>query len=203
MDKYEERSRVSYNEKALNYDNSPEGEFTDKYNKILLNKVSIKENDKILDIACGNGKLLKKMFQLKPFDGYGADISENMIMQAKKNNPQMNFSVSACDKLPYADSFFNTIIVCAAYHHFPHVQDFAKEVSRIIKPNGLVYIAEIYMTTFFRTVLNPFVKLSKAGDVRFYSPQEIVSLFERNGFSKQSIDIIDGSIQIVTLRKGE
>ena len=52
----------------------------------------------------------------------------------------------------------------------------------------------------FLVMCNPFVKFSKAGDVKFYSPNEIVSLFEKNGFVKNGIEI-NGKVQIIKLQR--
>ena len=39
--------------------------------------------------------------------------------------------------------------------------------------NVVLDIAEIYYPAFIRATANPFVGFSKAGDVKFYSPDEI------------------------------
>ena len=48
-----------------------------------------------------------------------------------------------------------------------------KEMKRILKPKCVIYIADIYYPLIIRAILNPFVPLSKAGDVKFYSLKEI------------------------------
>ena len=50
---------------------------------------------------------------------------------------------------------------------------FYNEMKRILKPKCVIYIADIYYPLIIRAILNPFVPLSKAGDVKFYSPKEI------------------------------
>jgi len=95
---------------------------------------------------------------------------------------------------------FHAVTVCASYHHFPDTKAFAKEVSRILKPKGLVYISEIYFPLIIRAIVNPFVLLSKAGDVKFYSPKEIQSNFEEYGFEKVDFKR-EGHIQVIVFRK--
>ena len=92
------------------------------------------------------------------------------------------------------------ITVCAAFHHFPNIQKFAEEAERVMKKGGILYIAEVYLPTILRVICNPFLKFSRAGDVKFYSSNEIVSLFENNGFVKKDIEI-DGKVQIVKLQR--
>lgn len=200
MNKFEQRSRDSYNKKSENYEETFDGKFTVKFKNMLLDFVCIPGGGNAADIACGNGRLLKMLADNKSFCGYGVDISERMIEQAKALNPTMEFYVSGCDKLPFGDNLIDVMTVCAAYHHFPDIEKFAAEAKRTVKPGGAVYIAEVYLPTILRAVCNPFIGFSKAGDVKFYSPKEIVGLFEKNGFSTEKV-IIDGMTQLVILRR--
>lgn len=200
MNKFEQRSKLSYDKKAGNYDSTFDGKFTIKFKEMMYKAVTINSDDTVADIACGNGSMLHKMAEKTDFCGYGVDISEKMIEQAKKLNPDMKFYVGGCDKLPFEKDEIDVITVCAAFHHFPDVEKFAGEAGRVIKPSGMLYIAEVYLPEFLRVICNPFVKFSKAGDVRFYAPNEIVSLFENNGFAASGVEI-DGRVQIVKLKK--
>lgn len=90
--------------------------------------------------------------------------------------------------------------VSAAFHHFPDIEKFAAEAERTVRHGGMICIAEVYLPDVLRVICNPFVRLSRSGDVRFYSPKEIVSLFEARGFSEDSV-LLDGMTQLVTLRR--
>lgn len=200
MNKFEQRSKNSYNKKAKNYDATFDGKFTAKFKNILYHAVKVGDGDTVADIACGNGQFLNKLEEKSSFCGYGVDISEKMIEQAKILNPKMEFYVAGCDNLPFENEQINVMTVCAAYHHFPCVDKFAKEANRVIKKDGLIYIAEVYMPSFFRMILNPFVKFSKAGDVKFYAPEEIISLFEQNGFGAKE-STINGKVQLIVMQR--
>ncbi|MDO5559877.1 MAG: class I SAM-dependent methyltransferase [Oscillospiraceae bacterium] len=200
MTKFEERSKCSYDNKAENYDQTFDGKFTVRFKEVITNSIKIDHNDTVADIACGNGRLLQKLAQKYEFEGYGIDISEKMIDQARKINPDMKFYVAGCDKLPFGQSEIGIMTVCAAFHHFPFIDKFAKEAGRVIKKNGMLYIAEVYLPTAFRVICNPFFKFSKAGDVKLYAPYEIISLFENNGFAARDVDI-NGKVQLIQLQK--
>ena len=200
MNKFEKRSKEAYNKIADGYDDSPEGMYTLKFKNLLLGTVKIKDNDNVLDIACGNGRLLKMLSDKYIFNGYGVDISDKMIEQAKTLNPSMKFSVGNCEQLPFADGTFNIITVCAAYHHFPDVNNFAEEAFRLLKPNGQICIADVYYPAIVRAICNPFISLSKAGDVKFYSPYEIMKTLKRVGFQNGNYTT-NGYIQIVNAHR--
>lgn len=200
MNKFEQRSISSYDKKAENYDLTLDGKFTEKFKEILLNSVSITPDDKVADIACGNGRLLHMLAEKNSFSGFGVDISEKMVEQAGKANPDMTFFVAGCDQLPFKEDEIGVMTVCAAFHHFPDVKSFAKEAGRVIKKDGMLYIAEVYVPAIIRVICNPFVKFSRAGDVKFYSPNEIVSLFLNHGFVLIDIEI-SGTVQMVRLQR--
>lgn len=202
MDKFEKRSIKSYNKKADNYEKTFDGRFTIKFKEKLLEIVHIPTDGKVIDIACGNGKLLSMLAKKGTFKGYGIDISENMIKQAEKINPNMNFLVGSCENLPYLDNTFDVITVSAAFHHFPRPDAFVNEAFRILKTNGTIYIAEVYYPTIIRNIFNLFINKSRAGDVKFYSPFEIETMLKEGNFSGISINK-DKHIQIISAYKTE
>lgn len=200
MNHFEARSKKSYDKKAANYDETFDGKFTVKFKRVLLNALQIQDGAVVCDVACGNGRLLQMLSEKANFRGFGVDISDNMVAEARRLNPNMGFHVAGCDDLPFEDHSVDVMTVCAAYHHFPNVKKFAEEAKRTIKPGGTMYIAEVYVPSVIRFLCNPLVRFSKAGDVKFYSPKEISELFERNGFSADA-PVIDGLTQLIVLRK--
>lgn len=200
MSKYEEKSRMSYDQKAEEYDNTFDGRFTEKFKQMLLEEIVVEPGSSILDVACGNGTLLYRLSRIHEFQGYGIDISEKMIEKAREKCPEMTFVAGACEHIPYPDEKFDIMTVCAAYHHFPDVKAFARETARLLKSEGSIYIAEVYYSALVRAILNPFVPLSKAGDVKFYGPKEIQSYFETQGFESVGLKTM-GHVQVIHMKK--
>lgn len=195
-----EKSIKSYNKKADNYDKSFDGRFTVKFKELLLGELDIKDEDKILDVACGNGTLLKMISEKANVLGCGIDISDKMIENAKVKCKGMIFEVSGCDETSFQEEHFDIVTVCAAYHHFPEVKAFAKEMYRIIKPKGKLYIAEVNYPAIIRAIVNLFIQLSPAGDVKIYSAEEIIANFKEQGFKEIGVKI-NGNIQIIKFEK--
>ncbi len=200
MNRFEARSKASYDIMADDYDNTPEGRFCLAFKHKLLASLTSFRGGKVLDVACGNGTLLKMLTDKHNIDGYGTDLSDNMIANAKRNHPDMTFAVAPCDKLPFGDAYFDLVTVCCAYHHFPSVNAFAQEASRVVKRGATLYVAEIYYPLLVQMLLNPFVPLSKAGDVRFYSPAQIIKTFSKHGFVHIYLQT-DGHQQILGFQK--
>ncbi len=192
LNRNEKRSIKSYDKKADNYEATFDGKFTLSFNEKLFEKVEIPPRGALLDVACGNGRLLKMLSRKFEFNGFGVDISSEMVANASRQNPGMIFKNAACNRLPFTDNFFDVLTVCTALHHFPDTDGFAKEALRVLKPNGMLYVCEVYYPSPIRVLLNPFLFLSMAGDVRFYSENELIQLFQRAGFG-----------EVLTQRKGK
>ena len=200
MADFNAKSKAAYNKKADNYDDTHDGRFTRKFKQLLVSEVALRDNATVLDVACGNGSLLAALNNKTPINGFGIDIADRMIKNAAANNPGMEFRVSGCESIHFENCSMDVVIVCAAYHHFPDTAAFAKEAKRVLKPNGTIYIADIYLPTVLRFFINPFVSLSGAGDVRFYSPKEITGSFEQYGFTAMETKLF-GHVQIVVIQK--
>ena len=200
VNSHNEKNIKAYDKKAGDYDNTLDGKFTEKFKNLLLANMSINDNDAALDVGCGNGTLLSKMAKTKMIAGFGTDISPLMIKTAAIRYPEFNFIVSGCENIPLQDNSMDIITVCAAYHHFPNVNAFAHEAKRLLKQNGNIYIAEVYLPAIIRPIANIFLPLSKDGDVKFYSCKEIVHTFSNAGFNFVKMARA-GHIQIIRLQR--
>ena len=194
MSKKTEESRIAYNKIASEYDTSREGQYTRFHIKELSNTIDLSDGDIVLDVACGNGTLLKELSKKAKIQANGLDVSENMIHVAKMRNPDMNFKVQSCYPLEWSDESIDIITVCCAFHHFDDPQGFANECKRALKKTGTVYIADPNFGALFRFFANKFwLPVSKSGDVRVYSPKELEMIFYNSGFK---------SVQVYRKNKG-
>ena len=126
MNKKTEESRIAYNKIASEYDMSREGQYTRFHIMELSNTVDLSAGNVVLDVACGNGTLLRELSKKAKIQANGIDISENMIYSAKMRYPNMNFEVKSCYPLEWSDESIDIITVCCAFHHFDNPQGFVR-----------------------------------------------------------------------------
>jgi len=103
--------------------------------------------EKVLDLGCGSGRHTV-YFAKKGFDAYGFDvapvglkITKDWLKQEKlKANLKLG---SFFNKLPYKDNFFGAIVAVQAISHgrIENIRKLIKEMERILKPNGLIFVA--------------------------------------------------------------
>lgn len=148
-----------------------------------------------LDSGCAKGFLLKIASQ-RGWEPYGFDVSSYAVNEARKNCPDARlFVLSAEDKLPFGDSFFEVITALELIEHLKAPENFFKEVYRILKPNGLLFIttpniASLFNSQAVRGVYRS-LKYSTPFDdethVSYFDSKMITKTLERNNFSKVEI----------------
>ena len=84
-----------------------------------------------LEIGCGRGA-----FQDLVEDYVGVDISESVGRYFRKP-----FFVASATNLPFADSMFDAVWTIHALEHIHEPGKVLKEIRRLLKPNGLLFLA--------------------------------------------------------------
>ncbi len=186
MDNKTEQSRVRYNEIAQAYDESFDGKFTLSYNGYLCDHVTLKDDDSVLDVACGNGRLLSMLSQKASIKAYGIDVSEEMILAAQHNIKDAELKVCPADNISFANGMFDLVTVCCAFHHFSEPDAFMKEAYRVLKKNGTLAMAELSPVAIVRWIDNLIIPHMKMGDVKIYKMSELHGFFKNAGFTNIS-----------------
>lgn len=112
------------------------------------------KGDKVLDIGCGNGRLLQ-LFEDKNIDYIGVDGSEKLIEIAKKKYPKAKFKRGNALDLLFPNNYFDKIYSIAVLHHIPSKDfrlQFLLEAKRVLKPEGLLIgsVWNLWPRPFFR-----------------------------------------------------
>ena len=178
-----EASRLAYNKIASEYDVSKEGRYTRFHIGELSATIDVRDGDVVLDVACGNGTLLRELSKRANIQAHGIDVAEEMIRAAKSRYPHMHFEARPCCPLAWDDGSVDIITVCCAFHHFERPQEFANECRRVLKKGGAVYVAEPNFGAAIRFLANTFwFPFAKSGDVKVYGAKKLAAFFYAAGF---------------------
>ena len=124
---------------------------------------------------------------------YLVDFSGEMIKfakeKAKKNKIKAEFFISELTKLPFADNFFDFAIAVASLHCIKgqkNREGAIKELFRVLKSGAEAEISvwNKNVSRFKNSPKERCVKWRDKGERYYYlfEPDEIYSLFEKNGF---------------------
>jgi ubiquinone/menaquinone biosynthesis C-methylase UbiE len=108
----------------------------------LIELTSKKNEISVLDFGAGTGNLSLKFlnFQCRVT---ACDVSEkslNVLKKKSKNHKNLITQKINGDKLPFPDNSFDIISTYSVLHHIPDYLSAVKEMIRVCKPGGLVYI---------------------------------------------------------------
>lgn len=125
--------RISLHEK---YSTNRQGWFNWLFNQIDFSKIN-----RLLELGCGNGKLWQEnRIDLRNREIFLSDISEGMVEEVRnKLGSDFNCIVADTEKIPFKDSYFDTIIANHVLFYLNDLNLGLKEISRVIKPNGILY----------------------------------------------------------------
>lgn len=121
-----------------------DAEFGDRDFEINFYKAICKQQNRILEVACGTGRITIPLAKAG-FSVTGTDISESMIAKAKKNAKEANASVefSTVDARNTSGSFDLIFIATNAFQHFLSYKDaldFLIACRRSLSVNGSLVV---------------------------------------------------------------
>ena len=125
--------RISLHEK---YSANKQGWFNWLFNQIDFSKVN-----RLLELGCGNGKLWQEnKIDLRNREIFLSDISEGMVEEVRnKLGSDFNCIVADAEKIPFKDSYFDSIIANHVLFYLNDLNLGLKEIDRVLKSDGILY----------------------------------------------------------------
>jgi ubiquinone/menaquinone biosynthesis C-methylase UbiE len=111
---------------------------------------------KILVLGCGAGRTLRPLKNMG-FDLVGVDINEDMVAEAKKQNPDLKIYRGDASHLDFKDRTFDTVFFPfhgIDYVH-PDIYVAVKEIERVLKPGG-IFIMSSHNRFFIKKIKDLF-----------------------------------------------
>lgn len=181
-----------YNE---NYYNKKNPRFN-SWSLKLLNLISSKDlgNKKILDLGCGEAKILASLHKNKKINAsnlYGIDQSNKAIEIAPSSIPNGNLVAGDIYHLKYKNEFFDYIFLLETIEHLENPEQVLKEINKVIKKTGKLYISFPNYFNFSWLLVRIFAQLfNKPNWIvlqpidKIYNFYQIIKMVEKIGFRK-------------------
>jgi ubiquinone/menaquinone biosynthesis C-methylase UbiE len=155
-----------------------------EFRERIVSLARLQRGESVLDIGCGTGTLaLVATRHVGPTgEVQGIDASPEMIARARrkaaKTDAATRFQVAVAEELPFPDGRFDVVLSTLMLHHLPRAtrQACAREVARVLKPNGRVLVVD-----FVRTQRKGFLShFHRHGHVVL---DDVMTMFANNGLT--------------------
>ena len=163
----------------------------------IKNKANPLSGINILDIGCGGGLLSEPMSRLGAnITGIDASIKNIKIakLHAKKNGLKINYICSSPEKLKITKKF-DVILNMEIVEHVEDISFFLKSCSKLLKKNGLMFVATINKTLksyVFAIVGAEYIlrwlPIGTHEWEKFVKPEELKKILTKNNLSLKKFD---------------
>tara|TARA_Y100001958_G_C21167505_1_gene499993 strand:+ start:453 stop:1181 length:729 start_codon:yes stop_codon:yes gene_type:complete len=163
----------------------------------LKNKKKPLEKIKILDVGCGGGLLSEPMSRMGA-EVTGIDASNKNINIAKIHSKQSGLKIkyicTSPEKLK-SDFKFDVILNMEIVEHVENVNLFLKSCSKLLKPNGIMFVATLNKTfkSYIFAIIGAeyIMKWLPIGThewEKFVKPDELINIQKKNNLKLDKLD---------------
>ena len=142
-----------------------------------VSHLNISKADIILDVGCGGGVNVKRFLEMTDGEVYGLDYSEVSVKKSSKLNrkaideKRCEIVKGSVSNMPFKDNTFDIVTSFESVYFWPDFLNDLKEVRRILKESGQIFIANEAMPI--------------EGDER---QKELCELLDANIYSKEELN---------------
>ena len=151
----------------------------------------------VLDIACGDGRLIGFVASGSGCNTYGVDISVSHLTAAREKAETRGIShlvlLAAGDaqKLCFLDKSFGSLIMLYSLHEIQHLPQALEEARRVLRPGGKFIVVDPIKGGKAETLWNE----------SYYGLEEMESMLTHAGFSELTSDFLYDDIVFVSAKK--
>lgn len=148
---------------------------------IIFNHTTDDSRGVLVDLGGGSGLLTEAL----------ADIYDQVLVlepnlakleYGARRRPQVGFIRGSAQMIPVNGGGAGTVVSVAAFHHFPDQDAALEEIKRVLRPKGMLLLAEVDISTTRGKLLRFVENRLMGGGSRFITSSELRDKVERHGF---------------------
>ncbi len=155
-----------------------------------LKRIDIHAGEKLLDVGCGTGVLLETLEKARPdIELSGVDPTEEMLEMARKRvSPKIQLEQGWAEELPFEADSFHVVVSCNVFHYIRQPADALKEVMRVLKPSGRLFITDWCDDYVACRICDIFLRMFNEAHFKTYRKKECRDLLLQAGFSRVTVE---------------
>ncbi len=135
--------------------------------------------DRVLDVGCGTGLLLRELrrrvpdaTQLTGIDAAGPMVA---VARAQQSDPRLTYAQGRAEHLPFAGGSFDLLVSTTSFDHWEDQAAGLAECRRVLAPGGRLVLTDLFSLALLPTLVGP-----RAGRAR--TPLRATKLLAATGF---------------------
>lgn len=152
-----------------------------------------RRHNKVIDLSAGIGVVASRIARRYPCDLTCNEIDETCLAQLKQLPVRIvSFDLDELRPFPIEDGTYDAVVSLATLEHLIQIDHFAREVHRILAPNGRLYLSVPNYASLYwmipllrgRTFHNPFEERERYefyAHIRYFTYRTLVEYMEHFG----------------------
>jgi SAM-dependent methyltransferase len=161
---------------------------------------------RFLDVGCGRGGVVWAA-RKHGWDAEGCDISAEFVRYAR-DVVGVNAHAATLEAMAYPDQTFDVVTLVEVIEHLYNPAETMKELRRVIRPGGLLYISTPNEESIYHSVGNLYYQLRRLDwcvnlcptwnlyHIYGFSPRSLRYLFKHNGFWVEELTTYPGTTPV-------
>ncbi len=162
-----------------------------------LDFLELEEHQNVMDLGCGGGATLRRLYDRGARHLTGVDYSEVSVSESTRNNQELvqngvlEIVQASVEHLPFADHSFDVIVTVESFYFWPDPEENLKEVHRVLKKGGhLLVILDTYETDSLSDETRENIRKYH---MTVLTEKEFMELFRRAGFVETHAHLKQGT----------
>jgi ubiquinone/menaquinone biosynthesis C-methylase UbiE len=178
-----------YASQASDYERRWTG-YLDATLKPTLTALQAGAGERILDVGCGTGRLLRELQIAVPgVQGWGVDVSEEMLAIAKARSTGAGYVRADVHRLPFRAGSFDAVLSSSSLHHWARPARVLADIGELLRPGGRIVLTD-WADDFLPTrVLSMILRITDRSHVKTYTSAALCAMLDRAGFEVERIQL--------------
>jgi 2-polyprenyl-3-methyl-5-hydroxy-6-metoxy-1,4-benzoquinol methylase len=153
-----------------------------EYDRIVGDLTAVAPGGRLLDLGCAAGYFMQRA-QRAGFETHGIDLA-TWVEEVAASRGISNVRSVSLEDARFPDEWFDVVHSSQVFEHLPRPLDVLKEVRRILKPGGVLYVnVPNYQCLSIVLGRDDFELNTPPEHVLYFTPATLAELLSRAGFS--------------------
>ncbi len=114
-----------------------------QWGPVVLDAAAVRENDRVLDVACGTGALTLAAAERVGRGGsvVGLDVNPDMLTVARRKSALVEWVEGKAEAMPLPDNSFDAVVSQFGFMFFDDKPQALREMMRVLRPGGTLAVA--------------------------------------------------------------